>query len=137
MNVLRNFKDLEKLKTPPTKEKQKTDVANIAAIMGKKESIADYRFTFGKHYGKLLKDVAKEDQGYLHWICSTDIDDALRLKLKTGIKKNSYVMSFGQYRGHEISQLAKDSAGQQYLNWVLENCEINDTLRAVIEEEIG
>jgi hypothetical protein len=33
----------------------------------------DYRFTFGKHKGELLKDVFVSDVGYLRW-CLDNID---------------------------------------------------------------
>jgi DNA polymerase III epsilon subunit-like protein len=50
------------------KEKNSDDETVDEMIRISSEPVLIKKFTFGKHVGKLIEDVAKEDKGYLEWL---------------------------------------------------------------------
>jgi len=53
-----------------------------------KEEADDYKLTFGKYNGKTLKEVYKEDEGYIQWMINNTKDDRMLqlISLATGIE---------------------------------------------------
>ena len=45
-------------------------------------------FTFGKHKGKAISDVARQDKGYLHWLIRNSEDSYLLTALKNALVSN-------------------------------------------------
>ena len=45
-------------------------------------------FTFGKHKGKAISDVARQDKGYLHWLIKNSEDSYLLTALKNALVSN-------------------------------------------------
>ena len=48
-------------------------------------------FTFGKHKGKAISDVARQDKGYLHWLIKNSEDSYLLTALKNALVSNGGV----------------------------------------------
>jgi len=43
----------------------------------------DYRFTFGKHKGKLIREIATKKPKYVQWLLTRDINVELREAIDT------------------------------------------------------
>lgn len=66
--------DVRVLKALYNRLSKKLSVGEMIEISSKPVYIA--RITFGKHAGKLLADIAKEDRGYLEWLLRQKEEDA-------------------------------------------------------------
>lgn len=53
------------------------------------EEAENYKLTFGKHNGKTLKEIQKEDKEYIEWLLGNSKDERMMkiIELATGIKK--------------------------------------------------
>lgn len=63
----------------------KQQLSAINRVMNKSQ-FPFYRFNFGRHKGKTLEFVHSNDEKYLHWLLSEDINDRLYKLIKEVLK---------------------------------------------------
>ncbi|EGZ11228.1 hypothetical protein PHYSODRAFT_518880 [Phytophthora sojae] len=77
--------------------------------------------SFGKYKGQSIEDVFKNDPGYCRWIHnqpSLNISEKMKIFLHSRFlnNDNSYMMTWGKYRGKSLQQISKLDPG--YLDWL-------------------
>lgn len=78
---------------------------------GKQEKPAGY-FWFGKYYGKLVTEVAKEDFGYCKWAVENSYDNELVESIKATPEWKAYEAKLKQEEDKAISEISHIKEGQ-------------------------
>ncbi|GMF13915.1 unnamed protein product [Phytophthora lilii] len=90
-----------------------------------------YELTFGKYKGKPIEEVYASDSGYCRWVFnqpSPNISEEIKLFLHSKFlnNDNSYMMTWGKYRGKTLKQISRMDPGYiDYLRkseFVIEKC---------------
>jgi hypothetical protein len=72
--------------------------------------------TFGKNKGKTIQEVYESDPGYCRWVFNQPnqiISEEIKIFLhsKFLIDDNSYMMTWGKYRGKTLKQISRMNPG--------------------------
>jgi uncharacterized protein (DUF3820 family) len=87
--------------------------------------------TFGKYKGKPIEEVDTSDPGYCRWVFnqpSLNITEEIKIFLHSKFLSddNSYMMTWGKYKGKTLKQISRTDAN--YIDWlrksqfVIEKC---------------
>ncbi len=78
--------------------------------------------TFGKHEGKKLDDIFRQDPSYIEWLARKARDTRLRQAAGQLIDSQNaveYKLTFGKYEGSTLGDVFEEDPG--YLQWLAEN----------------
>ncbi|EGZ20676.1 hypothetical protein PHYSODRAFT_497156 [Phytophthora sojae] len=92
---------------------------------------------FGKYKGQSIEDVFKNDPGYCRWIHnqpSLNISEEMKIFLHSRFlnNDNSYMMTWGKYRGKSLQQISKLDPG--YLDWLRKSQFVIDKCPKLLKE---
>ena len=86
----------------------------------------DDKLEFGKYKGKTLREIVKEDWGWVEWAIDQsehffcDIDDVINERKATiKVLSPDDVLTFGKYKGKTLREIHKEDPN--YLTWVSQN----------------
>lgn len=86
----------------------------------------DDKLEFGKYQGKILRDVIKEDWGWVEWAIDQsehffcDIDDVIEERKSTiKVLSPDDILSFGKYKGKTLREIHQEDSN--YLIWLSQN----------------
>ncbi|EGZ11138.1 hypothetical protein PHYSODRAFT_518775 [Phytophthora sojae] len=93
--------------------------------------------SFGKYKGQSIEDVFKNDPGYCRWIhnqSSLNISEEMKIFLHSRFlnNDNSYMMTWGKYRGKSLQQISKLDPG--YLDWLRKSQFVIDKCPKLLKE---
>ncbi|EGZ27438.1 hypothetical protein PHYSODRAFT_470421 [Phytophthora sojae] len=93
--------------------------------------------SFGKYKGQSIEDVFKNDPGYCRWIHnqpSLNISEEMKIFLHSRFlnNDNSYMMTWGKYRGKSLQQISKLDPG--YLDWLRKSQFVIDKCPKLLKE---
>ncbi|EGZ07083.1 hypothetical protein PHYSODRAFT_529854 [Phytophthora sojae] len=93
--------------------------------------------SFGKYKGQSIEDVFKIDPGYcrrIHNQPSLNISEEMKIFLHSRFlnNDNSYMMTWGKYRGKSLQQISKLDPG--YLDWLRKSQFVIDKCPKLLKE---
>lgn len=66
-------------------------------------------------------------------------DQGGRFTIETGVEggQRDAILQFGQHKGQRVSEMLQQPEPARYLRWILGDKSFNDTLKAIIREQLG
>jgi uncharacterized protein (DUF3820 family) len=83
-----------------------------------------FELTFGKYKGTPIEEVYASDPGYCRWMHnqpSLNISEDIKIFLHSKFlsNDNSYMMSWGKYKGKTLKQISRTDSN--YIDWLRKN----------------
>lgn len=140
----------------PANQQQKPQTQTVIAQeppQNPPDDPGDYMLASGKHAGKTLRQIWKEDPGYIRWMATSlhapggwsdqakeflrrHHPEALQSRPSTQDRRNGkkpFTMGFGKHKGKTLEQIAQEDP--DYIRWLAENYQPKDGYGRAIQRK--